>query len=262
MLDIAQIESFYPEPLRAFKKNILREYLQYKILDIIFDSRYAEQLAFMGGTAIRILHGSSRFSEDLDFDNFELTEEEFQGIGELVRKQLALEGYIIEIRNVFKRAFHCYISIHNILYENKISKHKGEKLMVRLDTEPQGITYSPDKVIINKFDVFTRINAVPVDILLSQKMFAVLNRKRAMGRDFFDTIFLLGRTRPNFDYLKFKANITTMAELNDQLRSRCDSLDLNLVAKDVEPFLVNQSEIKKILLFSEYIRNLVPNSTN
>jgi len=29
MLDIKQIESFYPEPLRAFKKNLLREYLQF-----------------------------------------------------------------------------------------------------------------------------------------------------------------------------------------------------------------------------------------
>jgi hypothetical protein len=38
MLDLHQIESFYPEHLRAFKKNILREYLQYKVLDIIYDS--------------------------------------------------------------------------------------------------------------------------------------------------------------------------------------------------------------------------------
>jgi len=29
MLDIKQIESFYPEHLRAFKKNLLREYLQF-----------------------------------------------------------------------------------------------------------------------------------------------------------------------------------------------------------------------------------------
>ena len=29
MLDIKQIESFYPEPLRAFKKKLLREYLQF-----------------------------------------------------------------------------------------------------------------------------------------------------------------------------------------------------------------------------------------
>jgi len=59
MFELSQIESFYPKPQWVFKKNILREYLQYKILDIIYDSRYASRLAFMGGTAIKIIHGST-----------------------------------------------------------------------------------------------------------------------------------------------------------------------------------------------------------
>ena len=185
-------------------------------MDIIYDSKYAARLAFMGGTAIRIIHGSSRFSEDLDFDNFNLTKEEFEEITESVQKQLTLEGYAIEIRNVFKGAFYCYISIPTILYENKISQHKEEKLMVRLDTESQGITYSPQNVIINKFDVFTRINVVPTSLLLSQKIFAILNRKRAMGRDFFDTVYLFSRAKPDFDYLKRYININNMAELKKQ----------------------------------------------
>jgi predicted nucleotidyltransferase component of viral defense system len=67
MLELGQIESFYPESYRAFKKNILREYLQYKILEILFDSKYANNLVFMGGTSIRIICGSNRFSEYLDF---------------------------------------------------------------------------------------------------------------------------------------------------------------------------------------------------
>ncbi|MBI5606638.1 MAG: nucleotidyl transferase AbiEii/AbiGii toxin family protein, partial [Deltaproteobacteria bacterium] len=46
MLELSQIESWYPEPLRPFKKNLLREYLQYKILEIIFTSPYANSLAF------------------------------------------------------------------------------------------------------------------------------------------------------------------------------------------------------------------------
>lgn len=69
MLELSQIESFYPESLRPFKKNLLREYLQYKILEIIFLSEFAQGLSFMGGSAIHIVHGLPRFSEDLDFDN-------------------------------------------------------------------------------------------------------------------------------------------------------------------------------------------------
>jgi hypothetical protein len=49
MLDIEQIQSYYPKNLKSFKKNILREYLQYKILEIIYTSIYAKRLIFMGG---------------------------------------------------------------------------------------------------------------------------------------------------------------------------------------------------------------------
>ena len=36
MLTLPEIEKNYPEPLRGFKRFILREYLQHKILQIIF----------------------------------------------------------------------------------------------------------------------------------------------------------------------------------------------------------------------------------
>lgn len=41
MISLNQIEQHYPENLRGFKRNILREYLQYKILEVIFNSRLA-----------------------------------------------------------------------------------------------------------------------------------------------------------------------------------------------------------------------------
>jgi predicted nucleotidyltransferase component of viral defense system len=256
MLELGQIESFYPESYRAFKKNILREYLQYKILEILFDSKYANKLAFMGGTSIRIIYGSNRFSEDLDFDNFDLTREEFKELSEIIQNRLTLEGYAVEIKTVFKVAFHSRIAFLNILYDNGVSKHKDEKLMIRLDTEPQRTEYEPDKPIINKFDVFMRINAVPNNILLAQKLFAILNRKRVMGRDIYDAIFLFGRTRPDFGYLRSKADINHQADLKKRLLSRCEELDFEQLPRDVEPFLTNPSDTKKILLFSEYIKKI------
>lgn len=256
MLELSQIESFYPESQRIFKKNILREYLQHKILGIIYDSPYAARLVFMGGTAIRIIHGSARFSEDLDFDNFGLTNDEFANIIEMVRNHMALEGYSIETRNVFRRAFHSYLGFSDILYNHKISQHKTEKLMIRIDTEPQGVIYHPDQTIINKFDIFTRINVVPVDILLAQKISAILKRKRAMGRDFFDTVYLFNRTKPNFEYLRSRVNIGNMNELKEALLSRCGNLNLKLLSEDISPFLINQGDKSRVLLFKEFIKSL------
>src|SRR4030067_3765771 len=104
-------------------------------------------------------------------------------------------------------------------------------------------------MIINKFDVFLRINIVPLDILLAQKIYAIFKRKRAMGRDFYDAVFLFSMTKPNLDYLKLKLNIKDIADLKRKLLLKCKSLDFKRLAKDVEPFLFNPSESKKVLLF-------------
>jgi len=256
MLDIKQIESFYPEYLRAFKRNLLREYIQYKILEFIFSSEAAEKLSFMGGTAIHIIHANARFSEDLDFDNLSLKRGDFENLSGMIKKRLKLEGYSAEIKYSFKGAYRAYISITDILYENGLSEHKSEKLFINLDAEPQGFAYSPDKIIINKFDIFTRINAVPLDLLLSQKIYAIFMRRRPMGRDFYDAIFLFGKTKPNLGFLKSKLGIKNISDLTKRLIARCKPLNFKQLAKDVEQFLFVPEDAKKLLLFNEYIRDL------
>ena len=255
MLDIEQIESFYPEYLRAFKRNLLREYLQYKILETVFDSKFGKKLCFMGGTATHIIHGNTRFSEDLDFDNLGLTKGEFEQLASLIQKRLNLEGYKVEIKNVFKGAYRCYMRIPDILFENGLSKHREEKLLIQLDTEPQEFRYAPEKFIINKFDVFLRINVVPMDILLAQKIYAIFKRRRAMGRDFYDAVFLFGKTKPNLSYLQLKLKIKDMADLKNKLLAKCSKVNLKDLAKDVEQFLFNPSDSKKVLFFYDYIKN-------
>ena len=47
MLEFGQIESFYPESYRAFKKNILREYLQYKILEILWAETFMMRFSYL-----------------------------------------------------------------------------------------------------------------------------------------------------------------------------------------------------------------------
>ena len=47
--------------------NVLREYFQHIFLSHLYDIPDAKCLLFKGGTALRIVYGSPRFSEDLDF---------------------------------------------------------------------------------------------------------------------------------------------------------------------------------------------------
>lgn len=256
MLSLKNIEQYYPENEKPFKKNILREYLQYKILEIIFNSKYAQDLIFLGGTVLRIVYNNTRFSEDLDFDNFTITEEQFADLVSGVKKGLELQGYEVEIKNVFKGAYRSYIRMPKVLFDNDMSDMVEEKILIQIDTVPQAFDYKKDTKILNKFDVFTQIFTTPIDILLSQKIYAALNRSRAKGRDFFDIVFLFPQTKPNYDYLEKKLGIKNGKELKETLLTKTADLDFDDLAKDIEPYLINSEDSKKVKLFREYITSL------
>lgn len=256
MLSLKNIEQYYPANERPFKKNILREYLQYKILEIIYNSKYAHSLIFLGGTALRIIYNNSRFSEDLDFDNFALTGEQFADLADQVKQGLELQGYEVEIKNVFKGAYRSYIRMPKILFNNEMSGLREEKILIQIDTISQGFDYAKDIKILNKFDVFTQIFTTPIDLLLSQKIYAALNRSRAKGRDFFDLVFLFPQTKPNYWYLEKKLGIANGQALKKALLAKTADLDFNDLARDIEPFLINSADSKKVKLFRDYISSL------
>jgi len=255
MMLLNEIEKNYPENLRVHRHFILREYLQHKLLQIIFDSDYANNLCFLGGTCLRIVYGNTRFSEDIDFDNSGLDETTFAAIAETIKKQLELEGYETEMRTVYKGAYHCYIRFPGLLFKEGLSGYKEEKILIQLDTEPQHFDFKPQQYILNRFDVFTQISITPPDILLAQKFYAILNRDRNKGRDFFDVVFLLSLVgKPNYDYLGQKLKITTPKELKEKILEKCAQTDLQGMAKDIQPFLFNPADTKKVTLFAAYIK--------
>ena len=160
-------------------------------------------LNFLGGTCLRIVHGNQRFSEDLDFDNRNLSEAEFGEVSANLQKELIELGYEVEIQSVIRGAYHCYVKFPNLLFQKGLSGHTNEKVLIQLDTEPQDYVYQPTEVIINKFDVFEKISSTPLPLLMAQKCYAVLNRKRNKGRDFFDLAFLMSlQVKPDMTYLK------------------------------------------------------------
>jgi predicted nucleotidyltransferase component of viral defense system len=256
MLSLSEIKSFYPEHLHSFERFLLREYLQYKILEIVYESHLGSKLCFMGGTCLRIVHNNNRFSEDLDFDNFNLSQEDFEIIADIIEKQLVREGYTIEIRKVFRGAFHCYIKFPNLLFESGLSGHQEEKILIQLDTEPQHFDFQPETYVLNKFDVLTNILVTPVDILLSQKLFAICSRPRPKGRDFFDVTFLLSKIKPNYDYLKQKMGIDNPVELKKKILAACKEIDFEEMVNDVKAFLFSVKDEKRIRLFEAYFEQL------
>ncbi len=252
MLSLEEIKKYYPR-LAGFDKNILREYLQYKILDIIFKNELSNKLSFLGGTAIKIAYGSRRFSEDLDFDNFGLSKIEFTKLSEIIKKELGLEGYKVEIKNVFKGAFRCSIKIPELLKDNNLSALSNEKILIQVDTAPHNFNYKPNNFLLQKFDIFRNIKLTPPDIISSMKAAAIFGRKRTKGRDFYDLVYLLGISDFNYQYLDFKLRIKNKMELRKKLLAFITNLDMAAMAKDVKSFLIEQNDDLRVLQFKAYI---------
>ncbi len=256
MLSIKEIAKFYPENMHVFKRQILREYLQYKILDIVFTSKFSKRIVFMGGTAIRIIHNSQRFSEDIDFDSKDLSLNEFEQLVEIIRNELELEGFAVEMKVVSKKAFRCYIRFSKLLFDYSLSGYDNEKILIQLDAESQPHTYTGIDYLLNRFSILTRIYVAPQNILLSQKITAFLNRKRTKGRDIYDIIYLFSFARPEYGYLKLTNEIINKNVLKSTLLKKCESIDLKKLRKETEVFLLNPKDSKMIEMFPDFIKTI------
>jgi predicted nucleotidyltransferase component of viral defense system len=253
MLSFAQIQENYPPQLHSFGSFLLREYLQYKILALVFNSDFATKFAFLGGTCLRIVHQTNRFSEDLDFDNFDLSPQDFEQLAQVIKLGLEREGFAIEMEQVYRGAYHCYIKFPHLLHQTGLSGHREAKILIQLDTEPQHFDFQPENYLLNKFDVFGNIRTTPVDLLLSQKIAAFCQRKQPKGRDIYDITFLCAKAKPNYAYLQQRLNVKNAKDLKDVLHDRLSRLDLNHLSKDVAPFLFHATDAQRILYFPQFV---------
>lgn len=157
MLTLEQIKKYYSQNEQIKPRSTLVEYIQYELLESIYKQKESKHLSFMGGTAIRICYNSNRFSEDLDFDNFGLDFDEFKDMLDKVVKDMELKGFEVEFRFVKKAAFHCYVKFPEILYEENLTPHEEEKILVRIDTVKKSKYFNPDNYLLDNLDVFEEI---------------------------------------------------------------------------------------------------------
>ena len=256
MINIDYLKGNFPDAVHDRRKDILREYLQCVMLEILFENPIGRRLIFLGGTCLRLVHDSQRFSEDLDFDNVGLSEDEFVEVKNLMERELTLRGYEVEVQIRGKSAYRCTVKYPKILYPQGLSTLPDQKLLIQIDTQAQNFEFKPDTYILNRFGVFTQIATTPLEIIFAQKCHAILERPRNKGRDFFDVIFLLSlNIKPDYRYLEQKLDITNRVELKERLISHWETLNPKEQIRDVEGFLFKVSDEKKIALFGEIIKH-------
>ncbi len=260
MIDIKQISGYFPGAVRdnaSFHKHMLKEYLQLMILDYISSSPYADKLCFIGGTNLRLVHGIDRFSEDLDFDCKNMTEEQFKAMTDGVLSFLRMNDFNVEPRDrenpklsAFRRNFY----FPGLLFEMNLTGHRDERFLIKIEAQDQGVEYTSEMMDVKGCGFFFPIQVPPVGVLCSMKLSALT--ARAKGRDFYDTMFLLSKTQPDYDFLKERCCIGSLEELKAHICELLKNVDLKTKARDFEHLLFNSKNANKILRFEEFIFSL------
>ena len=101
MVRLEQIQSYFPAPVRnnpLHQKYMLKEHIQLMILDYLSNTSYIKKIVFIGGTNLRLVKGIDRFSEDLDFDCKQTSEQDFAEMAEEILYFLRHAGWKVEIR--------------------------------------------------------------------------------------------------------------------------------------------------------------------
>ena len=260
MLNIEQIQNYFPPQIRenpAHKKFIIKEYIQLMILNHLASSKFVKKITFIGGSNLRLVKGIDRFSEDLDFDCKEFSKEEFDEMTNGVVQFLERSGLRVEVRdkeNPKLTAFRRNIYFPELLFDLGLSGHKEERFMIKIESQDQGISYPHVMTNIKGCGFFFPFPVPSDGVLCSMKIAAMLTR--AKGRDFYDLMFLLPQSTPDYDFLSKRCGIHNLQEFKQATSKLLKTVDLNKKQKDFEHLLFNKTSGEKILRFGEFVESL------
>jgi len=241
------------DPLRA--RNSVREYLQARIL-AAFQSRGAMiPLAFHGGTALRFVYGSRRFSEDLDFalerghDRYD-----FRGYLGVARAALEAEDYGVEVTFSDRRPVHAArLRFPGLLFELGLSARREEVFTVKIEVDtrpPEGAVLETSVV---RRHLTLQIQHHDRASLLAGKLHAILHRPYLKGRDVYDLLwYLADRDWPEPNLVMLNNALRQTGRTGRGLTSRTwpraveakvAQFSWERAQQDVRPFLETISEV-------------------
>ena len=246
--------------------NALREILQEVALLGLWRCKFFEHAAFYGGTALRILHGLDRYSEDLDFSLLR-TDADFSlgGYGKALREEIGSFGFHVEFEKRRKGAASPIESgfLKANTYRQLIVIETGEdllrdlhpaknlKIKLEVDTDPPGGFETEVRYVLQPIPFSVRAYRLPD--LFAGKLHAILCRRwatRVKGRDWYDLVWYVGRhpevrishlesrLRQSGDYRE-KEPLNSEG-LQDLLERAVDSLDVEKARREVSPFVKDQ----------------------
>ncbi|KAF0217878.1 MAG: hypothetical protein FD174_3141 [Geobacteraceae bacterium] len=247
-------------------KRALREIIQEVALLGLWRSKFFDKAAFYGGTALRILYGLDRFSEDLDFslleprDDFDLTrytaslEEELEAFGFNVRVEKVDKAVETASQSAFLKAdTRNELLVIEAAEEMTREVPRGQvvKIKLEVDTDPPPGFATHTRYLLQPIPFAVRSYVLPD--LFAGKMHAVLCRKwknRVKGRDWYDLVwYAANHPQMNLIHLEQRMRQSghwkgdeslSLQSFTRLLNERIENLDVDQARRDVAPFVKNR----------------------
>lgn len=249
----------------------LREILQEIVLLGLADAGFFDKAVFYGGTALRILYGLPRFSEDLDFSLIEKDESfDLSTYESAVIEMLAAFGFEVDVitKNKDSNIQSAFLKGNTLKHMIEINapkdirerfpKNKLVKIKFEVDTNPP-LNFKIEKKLLLAPRPFM-INSMTQSCLFAGKMHAVLCRKwvsRPKGRDWYDLVWYISQNI-ELDMTHLHSRLLQSCRFQDEvkipdnikkefilelLNHRIEDLDIEAAKEDVIRFIPNSKEL-------------------
>lgn len=247
--------------IKVNETDKLREILQQAALLGLYRTRFFDHAAFYGGTALRILHGLNRFSEDLDFSllksnpTFDFNpfleglEREMEGMGFHVAVAEKQKNQSTGILSAFLKMNTLDLLLTIQDKDHIAGVHSDQKLKIKLeiDVDPP-LGFRTISMLVREPTPF-HVLSYHLSDLFAGKMHATLYRawkNRIKGRDWFDLIWFIQKDIPlSLSHLNQRLKHLNQKEFHDQadlfhfLTKKINSIDWDLAKKDVYGFIAD-----------------------
>ena len=243
----------------------LREILQEIALFGLWRAKFFDKAAFYGGTALRILYGLDRFSEDLDFSLLQPSSDfRLERYSNSLEKELAAFGFTVrvELKNkavpsAVQSAFLKADTANELLViepgeeiVRQIPAGKVIRIKIEVDTNPPPGFVTENKYLLLPVPFSVRSYVLPD--LFAGKMHALLYRRwktRVKGRDWYDLVWYCSH-HPTLHLAHLEQRMRqsgdwTNPEPLDQdtfrqiLTTKINTLDVNQARQEVAPFVTD-----------------------
>lgn len=226
-------------------RNILKETIQYYILDFIYNLAYGKNLILCGGSCLRFCFGLNRLSEDIDLDlewNQKINKSKLvTDILTYFRNNFGFDKIEARISGQMKKIYLKFPILYRL---NVASRPESDKLYVKLKiSENISPFYNTEFTPINKFNLNFIVKQYDLSTLMASKIIAVLRRtfrkgKGDMitfkGRDYYDLLWFLQQgIKPNMQRIENITGISSVKGIFKEVTQKVEKISSGYLKEDL-----------------------------